>query len=60
MITLEAEEAELCGEGLLHPGLLDPGFEGASVFESAVISALAHQEPALRKVRLPGPAIQAP
>lgn len=50
VITLQAAEAELCGEALLQPGLLDPAFEGAGVFESAVISALAHQEPALRKV----------
>lgn len=54
VITLAGAEAEACGEGLLQPLLLDPDFRGASVFESAVISALAHQEPALRKVRFFG------
>ena len=51
VITLAAAEAEECGNALIQPRLLDPDFLGASVFESAVISALAHQEPALRKAR---------
>ena len=54
-ITVHADEAQRLGEALLRPSLLDPGFEGPDVAESAVISALAHQEPALRKV--PGSAV---
>ena len=50
-ITVRPDEAQRLGEALLQPSSLDPDFEGPDVAESAVISALAHQEPALRKVR---------
>jgi len=50
-ITVHPDEAQRLGEALLQPSYLDPGFDGPDVAESAVISALAHQEPALRKAR---------
>ena len=49
MITVDPAEAEQLGAALAHPSVLDPAFEGPGVAESAVISSLAHQEPALRK-----------
>ncbi len=50
-ITVHPDEAQRLGEALLQPSSLDPGFDGPDVADSAVISALAHQEPALRKAR---------
>lgn len=50
VITVEPEGARQAVEAVLQPTLLDPDYQGAGVFEAAVISALAHQEPALRKV----------
>ena len=49
VITVEPAEAEQLGDALAHPSVLDPVFEGPDVAESAVVSSLAHQEPALRK-----------
>ena len=56
-ITVHPDEARRLGEALLQPSSLDPGFEGPDVAESAVISALAHQEPALRKARGSSPSL---
>ncbi len=49
VITVDPAEAQQLGDALMHPSVLDSAFEGPDVAESAVISSLAHQEPALRK-----------